>query len=101
MPLAFNIFGDRMDSPMSPPITPAAIGPQPSVKDVPVQPANPFGSSFLDLMRAYLWSKLMFDPRPLQSNDFFSADTNPGPADLNPTPMTPPGGAPILPPGFR
>jgi hypothetical protein len=83
------------------PALPAAIGPEAPVRNAPLSSSNPFDFSFADLLRSYLWGKLMFDSRPLQSNSFFSGEPNPGSDMFNAAPMNPPSGSPPLPPDLR
>jgi hypothetical protein len=76
------------------------------VKDRPVTLSNPFDFSQTPLgalQSAFLWNKLLFDPRLLPTNPFFSSDSNRTlrPNLFDPTPMNPRDGAPILPEQFR
>lgn len=75
---------------------PAATAPENGPYTFP----NPFDFSHTDLQGNYLWNKLMFDPRPLQSNPFSLQDPDPDSATLNATPLNPPGGS-TIPPKFR
>jgi hypothetical protein len=88
-------------APSFPPIIPSAIGSEAPVRNAPLSFSNPFNFSLTDLQRIYLWTKLMFDPRLLQSNPFFMADPNPGPDLFNEAPLNPPNGSPVLPTDFR
>ena len=76
------------------------------IRDVPVTLRNPFDFSqatFGSLQNRFLWDKLMFDTQLLFRNPFFSSDSNltVRPNLLDPAPMNPVEGAPILPPRFR
>jgi hypothetical protein len=84
----------------------AAIGRDAPIKDVPVTLRSPFDFSqttLESLQNRFLWDKLMFDPRLLLRNPFFSSDSNltVRPNLFGPAPMNPVEGVPILPPQFR
>lgn len=56
-----------------------AIGRDAPINDAPVTLSNPFDLSQTTLgtlQNAFLWNKLLFDPRPLSTNRFFSSDSN-------------------------
>jgi hypothetical protein len=78
------------------PIRPAATAPENGPYTFP----NPFDFSNTDLQGNYLWNKLMFDSRPMQSNSFFMGVPDPDSTPLNATPLTPPSGS-TIPPKFR
>jgi hypothetical protein len=84
----------------------AAISRDAPIRDVPVTLRNPFDFSqttLESLQNRFLWDKLMFDPRLLSRNPFFSSDSNltVRPNLFEPAPMNPVEGVPILPPQFR
>jgi len=76
------------------------------VNDKPVTLSNPFDfsqTSLGALQSAFLWNKLLFDPRLSPTNPFFSSDSNRTlrPYLFDPRPMNPWDDAPILPEQFR
>jgi hypothetical protein len=84
----------------------AAISRDAPIKEVPVTLPNPFDfsqSTLGALQNRFLWDKLMFDPRQLSRNPFFSSDSNltVRPNLFDSAPMNPLEGVPILPPQFR
>jgi hypothetical protein len=83
-PTAGLFLPERFNQPVVAPPLPsgdvslAALG-DGKVADVPVVTRDLFdlsGTTYPDLQNLFLWNKLLFEPRPLPSNPFFSSDSN-------------------------